>query len=144
MQTLGAVQRQLLPYQTAMIAAAGGESVSADLTGFWNDVNLEQVALWNPDVIFVPTYGGATVEAITESGEWAILDAVQSGHVYQLPMFISPWDTPLPDSILGIIWMAETLYPDQVDLNCEYQAAYFYNMFYDYDISAEEVQTLCD
>ncbi|MBN1562876.1 MAG: ABC transporter substrate-binding protein, partial [Anaerolineae bacterium] len=105
-------------YQTAMIAAAGGESVSAELTGYWNDVNLEQVALWEPDVIFVPTYGGATVEAITEADEWQILTAVQNGAVYQLPTFISPWDTPLPDSILGIIWMAETLYPDQIDLNC--------------------------
>ncbi|MCD4685021.1 MAG: ABC transporter substrate-binding protein, partial [Anaerolineae bacterium] len=53
-------------YQTAMIALAGGESVSADLAGFWNDVNLEQVLVWNPDVIFVPTYGGANVEAFTE------------------------------------------------------------------------------
>jgi iron complex transport system substrate-binding protein len=131
-------------YQTAMIAAAGGESVSADLTGFWNDVNLERVALWNPDVIFVPTYGGATVEAITGSGEWAILDAVQNGSVYQLPMFISPWDTPLPDSILGIIWMAETLYPAQIDLNCEGEVTTFYNTFYDYMISEEEVQQLCN
>jgi iron complex transport system substrate-binding protein len=131
-------------YQTAMIAAAGGESVSAGLPGFWNDVNLEQVVLWNPDVIFVPTYGGATVEAITDSGEWAILDAVRNGRVYQLPMFISPWDTPLPDSILGIIWMAETLYPDQIDLKCEAEVTTFYNTFYDYAISEEEAQNLCN
>jgi iron complex transport system substrate-binding protein len=131
-------------YQTSMIEAAGGESVSADLTGFWNDVNLEQVALWNPDVIFVPTYGGATVEAITDSDEWAILDAVQNDRVYQLPMFISPWDTPLPDSILGVIWMAETLYPGQIDLNCESEVTTFYHTFYDYAISEEEVQQLCN
>ena len=66
-------------YQTAMIEAAGGVSVSAELTGYWNDVNLEQVALWNPDVILVPPYGGASVEAITGSLEWQILDAVQAG-----------------------------------------------------------------
>lgn len=130
-------------YQTAMIEAAGADSVSAGLTGYWNDVNLEQVLLWDPDVIFVPTYGGASVEAITESDEWAVLGAVQNGQVYQLPMFISPWDTPLPDSILGIMWMAETLYPDQVDLDCEGQVRTFYTMFYDYAISADEVQGLC-
>ncbi|MBN2305742.1 MAG: ABC transporter substrate-binding protein [Anaerolineae bacterium] len=130
-------------YQTAMVEAAGGESVSKELTGYWNDVNLEQVVVWNPDVIFVPTYGGATVEAITESDEWAVVPAVEAGRVYQLPQFISPWDTPLPDSILGIMWMAETLYPDQVDLGCEAEVEFFYNMFYDYAILAEEVQGLC-
>jgi iron complex transport system substrate-binding protein len=131
-------------YQTDMIEAAGGESVSKDLTGYWNDVNLEQVLVWNPDVIFVPTYGGATVEAITGSDEWAILDAVQAGRVYQLPQFISPWDTPVPDSILGIIWMAQTLYPDQLDLGCQAEVTTFYNRFYDYPISAEEASSLCD
>jgi iron complex transport system substrate-binding protein len=131
-------------YQTAMIEAAGGESVSKDLTGYWNDVNLEQVLVWNPDVIFVPTYGGATVAAITDSDEWSILPAVQAGKVYQLPQFISPWDTPVPDSILGIIWMAETLYPGQVDLGCQAEVTTFYNRFYDYPISAEEASSLCD
>jgi iron complex transport system substrate-binding protein len=131
-------------YQTAMIEAAGGESVSKDLTGYWNDVNLEQVLVWNPDVIFVPTYGGASVEAITGSDEWSILDAVKAGHVYQLPQFISPWDTPVPDSILGIIWMADTLYPGQLDLGCQVEVANFYNRFYDYPISAEEAASLCD
>jgi iron complex transport system substrate-binding protein len=131
-------------YQTAMIEAAGGDSVSKDLTGYWNDVNLEQVLVWNPDVIFVPTYGGATVEAITDSDEWSILPAVQAGRVYQLPQFISPWDTPVPDSILGIIWMAETLYPGQVDLGCQAEVTTFYNRFYDYPISAEEASSLCD
>lgn len=130
-------------YQTAMIRAAGGEPVSADLTGFWNNVNLEQVLVWDPDVIFVPTYGGATVEAFTGSDEWAVVPAVAEGEVYQLPSFISPWDTPLPDSILGIIWMAETLFPDTLDLNCAGEVTYFYNTFYDYAIPQEEVQGLC-
>ncbi|MCD4685823.1 MAG: ABC transporter substrate-binding protein, partial [Anaerolineae bacterium] len=131
-------------YQTAMIALAGGESVSAELVGFWNDVNLEQVLVWNPDVIFVPTYGGANVEAFTEPDEWGIIPAVEAGHVYQLPSFISPWDTPLPDSILGIMWMAEILYPEQIDLDCLAQTEYFYNTFYGYAISADETQRLCE
>jgi iron complex transport system substrate-binding protein len=131
-------------YQTAMIEAAGGVSVSKDLIGYWNDVNLEQVVVWNPDVIFVPTYGGATVEAITGSDEWRILDAVQAGRVYQLPQFISPWDTPVPDSILGIIWMAGKLHPGIVDLGCAAEVTHFYNTFYNYPISAEEAQHLCD
>jgi iron complex transport system substrate-binding protein len=130
-------------YQSSMISIAGGISASAELTGYWNEVNLEQIATWNPDVIIVPPYGGATVEAITEDAEWQILDAVQSGKVYQMPKLVAPWDTPAPDSVLGIIWLSQVLFPDQVDLDCQAQAQYFFDAFYDYAIPAEELETIC-
>lgn len=130
-------------YQTSVIEIAGGISVSTELTGYWNDVNLEQIATWDPDVIIVPPYGGATVEAITEDAEWQILEAVQTGEVYQIPKLVAPWDTPASDSVLGIIWMSQVLFPDLVDLDCEEQAEYFFNTFYDYAISAEELETIC-
>lgn len=130
-------------YQASMIEAAGGVSVSEGLSGFWNDVNLEQLAVWNPDVIFVPPYGGASVAAITDTPDWQILDAVQNGAVYLVPKLVAPWDTPTPDSVLGIIWMAERFFPDALSLNCADETRYFYNTFYDYPISEEEVAGLC-
>jgi iron complex transport system substrate-binding protein len=130
-------------YQSSMISIAGGISASAELTGYWNEVNLEQIAAWNPDVIIVPPYGGATVEAITEDAEWQILDAVQVGEVYQMPKLVAPWDTPAPDSVMGIIWLSQVLFPDQVELDCQAQAQYFFNTFYDYAIPAEELEAIC-
>ena len=130
-------------YQTNLIEIAGGVSVSAELTGYWNEVNLEQIAAWAPDVIIVPPYGGASVTAITEDSEWQILEAVQEGSVYQMPKLVAPWDTPAPDSVLGIIWLSQALYPDLARLDCREQAAYFFNTFYDYAISAEELDTIC-
>ncbi len=130
-------------YQSSLISMAGGISASAALTGYWNDVNLEQIAAWNPDVIIVPPYGGATVEAITEDAEWQILDAVQAGEVYQMPKLVAPWDTPAPDSVMGIIWLSQVLFPDRVDLDCQTQAQYFFSTFYDYAIPAEELEAIC-
>lgn len=130
-------------YQTSLIGMAGGVSATMELTGYWNDVDLERIAVWNPNVIIVPPYGGATVEAITEDAEWQILDAVQAGEVYQMPKLVAPWDTPAPDSVMGIIWLAQVLYPDQVDLDCQAQALYFFNTFYDYAIPAEELEAIC-
>jgi iron complex transport system substrate-binding protein len=130
-------------YQTDIIEAAGGISVSADLSGYWNDVNLEQVAIWDPDVIIVPPYGGANVAAITDSLEWQILPAVQAGKVYRMPKLVVPWDTPAPDSVLGIIWMAGRLNPGFLSLDCGEEAAYFYNTFYNYAISGDEIAALC-
>lgn len=130
-------------YQTDIIQAAGGKSVSSELYGFWNDVNLEQIALWNPEIIIVPPYGGASVEAITESQEWQILDAVAAGKVYRMPKLVVPWDTPAPDSVLGIIWMAQLLNAELVDFDCSQEVAYFYPTFYNYAISPEEVARIC-
>jgi iron complex transport system substrate-binding protein len=130
-------------YQTSLIEIAGGISASAELTGYWNDVNLEQIAAWDPDVIIVPPYGGATVGAITENPDWQILDAVQAGRVFQMPKLVVPWDTPSPDSVLGIIWLAQRLFPDVVTLDCAEQAQYFYYTYYDYPISADEIDTIC-
>lgn len=129
--------------QTDIIEFAGGVSVSAELFGFWNDVNMEQIAIWDPEVIIVPPYGGASVEAITESPEWQILDSVQAGFVYRMPKLVAPWDTPAPDSVLGIIWMAQLLNPDLVDLDCSEETQYFYNTFYNYAITVDEIATLC-
>ena len=130
-------------YQTTMIAAAGGESVAKGLTGSWVEVNLEQVVVWNPQVIFVPSYGGASTSAITDSAEWGILDAVQNGQVYQMPQLLGPWDIPAPDSVLGVIWMAGKLYSGGLDIDCAAEMHYFYNTFYGYAVSADEVNALC-
>ena len=130
-------------FQSYIIDAAGGNSVTTDLVGYWNNVNMEQVVIWDPDVIIVPPYGGASVEAITDSPEWQILDAVKEGRVYRMPKLVAPWDTPSPDAVLGIIWMAQQLYPEQVDLDCATEAEYFYQTFFDYEITEEELGTIC-
>jgi len=130
-------------FQSYIIDAAGGNSVTTNLVGYWNNVNMEQVVIWDPVVIIVPPYGGASVEAITDSPEWQILDAVKEGRVYRMPKLVAPWDTPSPDAVLGIIWMAQQLYPEQVDLDCATEAEYFYQTFFDYEITEEELGTIC-
>ncbi len=131
-------------YQSRIIEYAGGISASGELQGYWNDVNLEQIAIWDPDVIIVPPYGGASVEAIIESEAWQILDAVQEGRVYQMPKLVAPWDTPAPDSVLGIVWLSELLHPNLIELACEQEAEYFYSTFYDYQITQEELDIVCE
>jgi hypothetical protein len=56
---------------------------------------------------------------------------------------VVPWDTPAPDSVLGIIWMAGRLNPGLISLDCGEEAAYFYNTFYNYAISGDEIVAIC-
>lgn len=129
--------------QSMMIVAAGAESVSAELTGGWNDVNIEQVATWNPDIILVPPYGGASVDAILDSEEWQILDAVAAGKVYRMPKLVAPWDTPSPDSVMGLIWMTNLFYPEAEAFDCADEVTSYYATFYQYDIPADQLAGLC-
>jgi iron complex transport system substrate-binding protein len=130
-------------YQTDIIAAAGGRSVSADLTGAWNDVNLEQIVLWNPDVIVIVPYGRVMPEDLLNSPEWQAVAAVQNGRVFKMPSWVAPWDTPVPDSVLGVIWLAETLFPERVDLDCAAETVRFFAEFYQHEIPLAEAAAVC-
>jgi iron complex transport system substrate-binding protein len=129
-------------YQTALIEAAGGSSVTANLSGYWNDVGVEQVLVWDPEWILVPPYGGASVAAVLEDAEWGLMDAVRAERVVRMPKLVAPWDTPTPDSVLAVVWLAEVLHPG-AELACADEVAFFYPRFYDYPISDDEVAELC-
>lgn len=126
-------------YQTYLIEAAGGVSVSSKLFGSWNEVNLEQILLWNPDVIVIPPYGLIQPADILENPDWQALDAVQSGRIYRMPRIIAPMDTPVPESLLGIAWMAKTFYPELVTLDLAEEVVRFYADYYQFALTDEEV-----
>ena len=123
-------------YQSEMIALAGGEPVTKRLAGYWQDVNAEQVLLWDPEVIFIAPYGKVLPEDILGDPVWQGVTAVRAGRVYKMPRVFSPWDVPTPESSLGILWMAVKLHPElPIDLATEARA--FYREFYGYELPEE-------
>lgn len=126
-------------YQTNLIEAAGGVSVTQGLSGGWNEVNLEQILRWDPDVILIPPYGPVQPADILESADWQSLRAVQSGRVVRMPRLIAPMDTPVPESVLGILWMASLLYPGNVSLDLAEECAGFYSRYYGLTLTDEEL-----
>ena len=129
-------------YQTHLIEAAGGISVSQDLGGYWNEVNLEQVLLWNPDVIVIPPYGPVQPSNVLDDPDWAAIGAVQNGRVHRMPRVIAPMDTPVPESLLGVAWMASVFYPDLVRLDLASEVDRFYTFYYSYDLTDAELEHL--
>jgi iron complex transport system substrate-binding protein len=130
-------------YQSFLVETAGGVSVSAVLGGYWNDVNVEQVLLWDPAVVLVPPYGQASVAAVVEDPAWRLVRAVRGHDVHRVPKLVAPWDTPVPDSVLALVWLTEVLHPGLTDLSCEAESQFFYLRFYDYEMSSEEAADLC-
>lgn len=109
-------------YQHFIIESAGGINVAAELEGGWSEVSAEQVVAWNPDVMVAVQYCGCTTDDILSNPQLQTVKAVQDGRVYMFPHSMDPWDYPEPRSILGMLWLAHTLYPDRmadVDLLAE-------------------------
>ncbi|MFH1609048.1 MAG: ABC transporter substrate-binding protein [Candidatus Bipolaricaulota bacterium] len=127
-------------YQTQLIALAGGRSVAEGLPGAsWQSVNLEQILVWNPDVILIAPYGTVRPDDIVQNQDWQSVTAVKTGRVWKLPQLLFAWDTPIPESVLGILWVAERLHPGRVGLDIAGLASRFYSQFYGVDLSEDEV-----
>ncbi len=126
-------------YQTELIEAAGGVSVTKGLSGGWNEVNLEQILRWDPDVILIAPYGPVQPSEILDNPDWQSLQAVQSERVVRMPRLIAPIDTPVPESMLGILWMASLFYPNDITLDLAQEVASFYETYYGLTLADEEV-----
>lgn len=126
-------------YQSRMVELAGGIPVTQDIPGYWQNVNIEQILLWNPEVIFIVPYGSVKQEDLMQDPLWAAVEAVKTKRVYKMPQILFAWDTPIPESVLGILWMAELLHPGRVPLDLAETIGHFYWEFYRCELSREEL-----
>lgn len=123
------------PWACNWIEAAGGVPVAE--AGTTGDVSLEQVALWDPDVIST----SADVSAILDDPDLQNLKAVKEKRVYKSPSGAMGWDAPSPEVPLGFAWLAQTLYPDLfTDIDLEAKTKELFADFYGYELSDEEYQ----
>ncbi len=118
-------------YQHHIIELAGGINVSRDLRGGWVPVSREHLVAWDPDImVTIPYYRAVKRTDILEDKGLSTVKAIKNGQVYEFPSYIDAWDLPSPESILGIMWLANTLYPDKVNFDMKAQAREFYMRFY--------------
>jgi iron complex transport system substrate-binding protein len=117
--------------QTEIIERAGGFNVAGGLKGFWADISPEQVAAWNPDVIFLGSYlGSYSIDNILQDSQFAMVAAVHNKRIYAFPSNIGWWDYPAPHCALGILWTAKALYPERFgDVDVLKTADDFYGEF---------------
>jgi len=133
--------------QTMLVDLAGGEPVWLDAAGSgWTVVDLEQVAAWDPDYVFVVYYAGdpaVATEALRSDSSWAALRAVREARLLAFPGDFVSWDQPDPRWILGLEWLANQLLPDgsfSFEVQAEMRA--FYQQLYGLDETAFENDVL--
>ena len=123
--------------QSWMVDQVGANAVwkGANLASSgWSTVSFEQIAAWDPQVIYIVSYKSPTdsfIEEIYSSSLWASLKAVQTGQVKATPADVMSYMQPVSSWILGAEWMAKDLYPHLfTKIQMEDQVRSFYKEMY--------------
>ncbi|MBN1630856.1 MAG: ABC transporter substrate-binding protein [Thermoleophilia bacterium] len=126
----------------ALISAAGGINV-AETLGTVKDIDPEQVIKWNPEAMILSSNEGqfVSIGEILDNAQLKGIEAVKSRKIFLCPVSGFWWDRPSPEAILGITWLARTLYPEQCkELDLESLTKEFFKRFYDYELSTPEFE----
>lgn len=124
-------------YQADMIRLAGGRNVAEEITDtYWAEIDYEQLLAWNPDYIILASSAKYTVEDVLNDPNLADCSAVVNGNVFKIPADAEAWDSPVPGSILGALWLANILHPERLtDTNCTEIMDEYYETFYQFTYS---------
>ena len=116
------------------------ESPSSKGTG--NEVDMEQILLWDPDVIlFAP---GSIYAAVKDRPEWQTVTAIQSGEYYEVPFGPYNW-MGFPPSVqryLGMLWMVQLLYPETAQYDLYAAVKEYYALFCHAELTLDQFDAL--
>ena len=128
------------------IKTAGGINVSIEddlkISGEKSYATLEQIYLWNPEVIIANEAG--VDEYILSNEQWASLNAVKEKRVYQMPVGISRWGHPGSlETPLAIQWTVKLLYPEYFkDLDMATVTKEYYKIFFNINLNDAQVNEI--
>lgn len=121
--------------------AAVEEVVSS---GMGNEVDLEQLMVWNPEVIiFAPD---SIYDSVGQQDGWQGLSAIAAKNYYKTPYGPYGWlsSPPSVQQYLGMLWLGALLYPDYVNYNLQDIVTKYYSLFYSCDLTDEMYHTLME
>jgi iron complex transport system substrate-binding protein len=133
--------------QTRLVEMAGGNPIWSGIEAGegWTVVNLEQIAAWDPDKIFIIDYSGnaeAVVDQLQTNEIWASLSAVENDQLFAFAFDVYSWDQPDTRWILGLQWLATKIHPDltgEIDILEEVRTFYSFLYRMDEDAIAREI-----
>jgi len=133
-----------LPAEWIEITGAVNVSVDEELkiSGDKSFAALEQIYLWDPDIIIANEAG--VPEYMLSNEQWAALRAVKERRVYQIPNGISRWGHPGSiETPLAILWTSKLLYPDYFKhIDMKMITSEYYKRFFNLDLDGDQVNAI--
>ena len=115
---------------------------NASNKGTGSESSLEQIALWNPEVII---FGyGSIYDTVADEPAWDGIDAIDNGTYYEAPGEPYNWlnNPPTVNQVMGMQWLPRLLYPDKFDDTIADVTKSYYQTFYGYELSDAELDEL--
>lgn len=105
-------------------------NVAGGTGGGLANVSIEQVLLWNPDVIV--TIDQDFAANVRSDPSWASVKAVREGRVHLSPKMPFGWVDfpPAVNRLIGLWWLAKILYPQRFPEDLRALTRDFYSRFY--------------
>jgi iron complex transport system substrate-binding protein len=117
-------------------------NVASGFGGGLTNVSIEQVLLWNPDVIVTIDEEFATTAR--RDPMWSAVAAVRAGRVHLSPKLPFGWVDfpPSVNRLIGLWWLGKILYPEQFPEDMRTLTRDFYRRFYHVDLSGEQIERI--
>lgn len=117
----------------------GARNVAGDSRGGLANVSIEQVLLWDPEVIV--TIDKDFAAAVRQDRAWSTVTAVRNGRVHLSPKLPFGWVDfpPSVNRLIGLWWLAKILYPSQFPEDLKKLTRTFYRDFYHVEVSDAQI-----
>ena len=125
-----------------MVEFLGATNVAGQDRGGLANVGLEQVVLWDPEVIV--TNDPNFYREVWTLPVWSSIAAVRKKRVYLSPHLPFGWFDypPGANRLIGLEWLAQILYPRLFGFDLRRDTAEFYRRFYHQEPTAAQLDTL--
>lgn len=118
--------------------------VEASSKGGGTEVSLEQILIWDPDVILADT--PEIRDSIMNDKSWETLRAVKEKKVYVIPRlpyhFLA--DPPSVNRLLGVEWLGSLLWPESCEFEIDERVREFYELFYGIECDDEMLEDILE
>ncbi len=112
--------------------------------GNGNEISLEQIAVWNPDLIIFQA--GSIYDTVGDDPAWQGIAAIANDNYYEVPN--NPWcwmnNPPTVNQLMGMQWLPRLLYPDAFDDSIQDVTKAYYSTMYNYDLSDAELANILE
>ena len=128
---------------------SGAKNPAEDLTGKMAEVDMEQMLLWNPDIIYIGNHSDLMPSDLLENKQdgrdWSVINAIKNHQVYKIPIGAYRWDPAGVETPLMVKWAAKIQYPDIfADMDMKEEVKEFFKFVYQYELTDEQVSEILD
>jgi iron complex transport system substrate-binding protein len=110
-----------------------------------SEISIEQLLSWDPDIIISwDDERGGYYSGIFKDPTWKDIKAVKDKEIYEIPNKPFNWfdRPPSVNRVLGVKWLGNLLYPDVFDYDMREEVKEFYDKFYHYELTEEEIDEI--